>query len=104
MRELTELRRMRQTYGPDYPRTLSALMRWSARDPAAPAATDATGTLERRAFADRVLRAAGGLRAAGVGPGTAVALWLPNGIAYLAAIFACARLGALAVHINTRFR
>ena len=95
---------MRQTYGADYPRTLSALMRWSARDPAAPAATDATGTLERRAFADRVLRAAGGLRAAGVGPGTAVALWLPNGIAYLAAIFACARLGALAVHINTRFR
>jgi fatty-acyl-CoA synthase len=33
-----------------------------------------------------------------------VALWLPNGTGYLAAVFACARLGALAVHINTRFR
>ena len=29
---------------------------------------------------------------------------LPNSADYLAAIFACARLGALAVHINTRFR
>jgi fatty-acyl-CoA synthase len=33
-----------------------------------------------------------------------VALWLPNSADYLAAIFACARLGALAVHVNTRFR
>lgn len=33
-----------------------------------------------------------------------MALWLPNSSAYLATIFACARLGALAVHINTRFR
>ena len=33
-----------------------------------------------------------------------MALWLPNGSGYLAAIFACARLGALAIHINTRFR
>jgi fatty-acyl-CoA synthase len=31
-------------------------------------------------------------------------LWLLNGADYLAAIFACARIGALAIHINTRFR
>ena len=95
---------MRKTYGPDYPRTLSALMSWSERDPAAPAVTDAAGTLTRREFAERVLQAAAGLRAAGVTPGSRVALWLPNGADYLAAIFACARLGALAIHINTRFR
>jgi long-subunit acyl-CoA synthetase (AMP-forming) len=51
-----------------------------------------------------VLHTAAGLRNGGVGPGDRVALWLPNGAGYLAAIFACARLGALAVHINTRFR
>ncbi len=61
-------------------------------------------TLDRRGFHDRVLRVAATLRAAGVGPGSRVALWLPNGAGYLAAIFACARLGALAIHINTRFR
>jgi fatty-acyl-CoA synthase len=95
---------MRKTYGSAYPRALSALLSWSGRDPAALAVTDATGTLSRRAFQDRVLRAAAGLRAAGVSPGARVALWLPNGTNHLAAIFACARIGALAIHINTRFR
>jgi fatty-acyl-CoA synthase len=95
---------MRKTYGPEYPRTLGALMVWSELDPAGPAVTDAAGMLDRRAFQNRVLRAAAGLRSAGVGPGARVALWLPNGAGYLAAIFACARLGALAIHINTRFR
>jgi len=95
---------MRTTYGPDYPRTLGALLAWSGTDPAAPAVTDAAGTLNRRAFQDRMLRVAAALRAGGVGPGARVALWLPNSTAHLAAIFACARLGALAIHINTRFR
>ena len=95
---------MRKIYGPEYPRTLGALMAWSELNPAAPAVTDAAGTLDRRTFQNRVLRVAAGLRSAGVGPGARVALWLPNGAGYLAAIFACARLGALAIHINTRFR
>jgi len=95
---------MRTTYGPEYPRTLGALMAWSQLDPTGSAVTDVAGTLNRRAFQDRVLRFAAGLRKAGVGPGARVALWLPNGADYLAAIFACARLGALAVHVNTRFR
>ncbi len=95
---------MRATYGPHYPRTLSALLTWSGREPAAPAVTDDASTLSRRAFAERVLQVTAGLRAAGVKPGARVALWLPNGAPYLAAIFACGRLGALAVHINTRFR
>jgi fatty-acyl-CoA synthase len=95
---------MRKKYGPEYPHTLGALMAWSELDPAAPAVIDAAGTLDRRTFQNRVLRVAAGLRSAGVGPGARVALWLPNGAGYLAAIFACARLGALAIHINTRFR
>jgi fatty-acyl-CoA synthase len=95
---------MRQSYGTGYPRTLSALITWPDLDPSGPALTDGATTLDRRAFKERVLRAAAGLRQTGVSPGARVALWLPNGVAYLAAIFACARLGALAVHINTRFR
>jgi fatty-acyl-CoA synthase len=95
---------MRKTYPPEYPHTLGAMMAWSELDLAGPAVTDAAGTLDRRSFQNRVLRVAAGLRRAGVGPGARVALWLPNGTAYLAAIFACARLGALAIHINTRFR
>jgi len=95
---------MRATYGAEYPRTLSALLTWSGREPSAAAVTDAVGTLDRRAFMERVLRVAAGLRGAGVESGARVALWLPNGADYLAAIFACARLGALAIHINTRFR
>jgi fatty-acyl-CoA synthase len=95
---------MRNTYGPEYPRTLGALMAWSELHPAGPAVTNAAGTLDRCTFQNRVLRLAAGLRRAGVGPSARVALWLPNGTGYLAAIFACARLGALAIHINTRFR
>jgi len=79
-------------------------MAWSELDPSGPAVTDSAGTLDRRAFQNRVLCVAADLRRAGVGPGARVALWLPNGAGYLAAIFACARLGALAIHINTRFR
>ena len=95
---------MRKTYGADYPRTLGALLGRPKRDPAGPAVTDASGTLNSDDFQNLVLRVAAGLRNGGVGPGDRVALWLPNGTGYLAAIFACARLGALAIHINTRFR
>jgi fatty-acyl-CoA synthase len=95
---------MRKSYGPDYPRTLGDLIVWSGFEPTEAAVTDVAGTLSRRAFQERVLRVAAGLRRAGIGPGDRAALWLPNGAWYLAAIFACARLGALAIHINTRFR
>ena len=95
---------MRKTYGAGYPHTLSALLAWSGRSALAPAVTDERETLTRGALQNRVLRVAAGLRKSGIGPGSRVALWLPNGVDYLAAIFACARLGALAIHINTRFR
>lgn len=94
---------MRKKFGPEFPPTLPALLLGRDRD-ASPAVTDESGTLDWAGFRNRVLETAAGLRRAGVGPGTRVALWLPNGIFYLAAIFGCARLGALAIHINTRFR
>ena len=51
-----------------------------------------------------IRRTAGGLRAAGIGPGDRVGLWLPNCPAYVALLFACAQIGAVAVAVNTRFR
>jgi len=49
-------------------------------------------------------RAATGLARLGVAQGDRVALWLPNTPAYLALWLGCARLGAIAVAVNTRFR
>jgi len=49
-------------------------------------------------------RIARGLVAAGVGSGDRVALVLPNGAALVAAIFAIARAGAIAVPLNPRLR
>src|SRR5436305_808334 len=49
-------------------------------------------------------RAAQGLADLGIGPGDRVALWLPNVPAYPILYFACARLGAIAVAVNTRYR
>ncbi len=48
----------------------------------------------------RALQAAGGLRAAGVGPGDAVALLLRNDFAFFEASFAAQAVGAYAVPIN----
>ena len=53
---------------------------------------------------DCAARAAQGLADLGVGPGDRVALWLPNVPAYPILYFACARLGAIAVAVNTRYR
>ena len=55
-------------------------------------------------LAGQARRVAGGLAALGVRPGDRVAFWLPNIPAYLTLYFACARLGAVAVAVNTRYR
>lgn len=49
-------------------------------------------------------RLAAGLAALGVQRGDRVALWLPNLPAWLVFLFACGRLGAIAVSVNTRFK
>lgn len=47
---------------------------------------------------------AAGLQLRGVGPGDRVAIWMLNDPDWLAVFFACTRLGAIAVAVNTRFR
>ncbi|WP_007509691.1 AMP-binding protein [Pseudofrankia saprophytica] len=54
-------------------------------------------------FAHDVEATAAGLAARGVGPGDAVILHLDNSPAFLHVWFACARLGAIAVDVNTRY-
>lgn len=49
-------------------------------------------------------RVAQGLHDLGVREGDRVAIWLPNVPAWPACFFACARLGAIVVAVNTRFR
>ena len=49
-------------------------------------------------------KVAGGLSRLGIGKGDRVAFWLPNTPAYVVLYLACARLGAIMVAVNTRFR
>src|SRR5215470_15159001 len=65
-------------------------------------AEDATITYAELAALTR--RAAGGLAALGLGPGDRIAVWLPNVVEWLVLAFGAARLGAIAVSVNTRFR
>lgn len=53
---------------------------------------------------DSSARVASGLQRMGVGHGDRVALYSENGFAWLALMFACARLGAIAVAVNSKFR
>lgn len=61
-------------------------------------------TLSYRDLEAESKRAAAGLAALGIGVGDRVAFWLPNTPAYLTLYFACARVGAITVAINTRYR
>ena len=72
--------------------------------PAAPAFIHGERTLSFAELLDCSARAAQGLADLGVGSGDRVALWLPNVPAYPILYFACVRLGAIAVAVNTRYR
>ncbi len=85
------------------PDTLPALLAQRINN-AAPALLDRGRPMSYRELADESARFAQGLRKLGIRKGDRVALWLPNVAAWLAAIFGCARLGAIAVAVNTRFR
>ena len=76
----------------------------AARAPEAPAIYYGAETITYGALAVSARRVAAGLAGLGVGVGDRVALWLPNVPAWFAFQFACARLGAIAVAVNTRFR
>ena len=75
-----------------------------SRTPEATAVAYRGGRLTFAALDDAARRAARGLSELGVGRGDRVALWLPNCPAYLVLWLGAARLGAITVAVNTRFR
>src|SRR5579862_4478399 len=77
---------------------------WVEHSPQAPAFIHGDRVVSFGELHERALRAAQGLADLGIGPGDRVALWLPNVPAYPILYFACVRLGAIAVAVNTRFR
>jgi fatty-acyl-CoA synthase len=87
------------------PSTLTEMLETAAeRRPTGPALIGPRGRLAWFHFAAAARRVAEGLARRGIAPGDRVALWLPNRPEYLILQFALARLGATAVHVNTRFR
>lgn len=85
------------------PQTLTALLARRTRK-AGTALIYRDHAIEAAALELESCRVAQGLVNLGVGRGDRVALWLPNVPAWLACFFACARLGAIVVAVNTRFR
>lgn len=85
--------------------TISALLsEVRARTPHAVAVTYGDRRIDFAHLDDAARRAARALSELGIGPGDRVALWLPNTPAWLILWLACARLGAITVAVNTRFR
>ena len=85
--------------------TVTGLLAAHARSRAdAPALIYRDEPVSYAAFERESGRLARGLRDFGVGAGDRVAVWLPNTPAWIVALIACARLGAIAVATNTRFR
>src|SRR5882757_8137424 len=82
----------------------SLLAHWAEETPQAPAFLHGDRTISFAELHEQSARAAQGLADLGVGPGDRVALWLPNVPAYPILYFACVRLGAIAVAVNTRYR
>ena len=88
---------------PWQPRTLAAMLDSVARQyPDRPFVITDQGTLSYAELAQWSARLARGLVAAGVAPGERVGLFLPNGAEMIAARFAAARAGAVAVPISFR--
>ncbi len=86
---------------PTLPGLLATL---AARAPHAPALRYRGESVSCAALEAESRRVAQGLADLGVRAGDRVALWLPNTPAWLACFFGCARLGAIALATNTRFR
>jgi fatty-acyl-CoA synthase len=90
---------------PAFPSTLSELLALTvASHGDRPAIIESRRTLLWHEIGALAEGYAARLRTLGAGRGDRVALWLPNSADYLALIFAVARLGAVAVHLNMRFR
>ena len=70
----------------------------------APALIADGNTVSRAELRAAAAAAAGGLADLGLARGDVLALWLPNGAAWLQLLFAAARLGLLVVPISTRYK
>jgi fatty-acyl-CoA synthase len=95
-------------YGGDVTKTLLSMLKHGARVAAgAPALIERRGEayaeVTHEALSAAIAAAAHALVKAGVGAGAVIGVWLPNGLAYLAAEFAAAGLGASVLGINTRY-
>ena len=84
------------------PSSLGALL--DRAPPGNPAVVAGARTITYGRLAKESRCVAGALAALGIGAGDRVALWLPNLPEWLVLYFALARLGAIAVAVNTRFR
>ncbi len=80
------------------------LERAAARRGGSPAIHFESGAASWDELLRLVENVSGGLASLGVTLGDRVAFWLANGLPYLALHLACARLGAVTVAVNTRFR
>ncbi len=86
------------------PTVTGLLARFAESKPDAPAIIHDDRKISASDLLNLSQRLAAGLKSLGVEEGDRVALWLPNVPAYLALTFACARIGAITVAVNTRFR
>lgn len=75
----------------------------SGRDDAVAFVVDGQAT-SRAQLRDAARSAAAGLKALGFKRGDVLALWLPNGPAWLQLLFAAARIGVLIVPVSTRYK
>jgi fatty-acyl-CoA synthase len=75
---------------------------WAAERPTALAWVDDHRRCDYATAENRIQRLVSWLKAAGVGPGDRVGLWLGNRGALLEALFATARIGAIALPLNAR--
>lgn len=74
-----------------------------AGDDDAPALIDGERRFSRASLRQAALAAADDLWAIGLRPADALAIWLPNGAAWVQLLFAAAHLGVLVVPISTRY-
>ena len=87
----------------NYPHTLTDLLAHRVAAGGV-AIIDRDNAVSAAALDEESRRLAQGLHDLGVREGDRVAVWLPNVSAWLVCLFAIARLGAIAVAVNTRFR
>src|ERR1700685_2903052 len=86
----------------------AAVSRWARQTPGTPAVVHEAeaGTVRTLTFAelsDQVARVRGGLRRRGIGPGDAVAVYLPMTPEAVVALYAIASIGAVAVPLFSGF-